>query len=156
MGTGDGQEVGQQLIPEEKRQEPQVEQLGMRRPVVVLLQLHPGVVEVHDLGTPDRVRDHLCQFTDREGLGELVEHAEFPGAGRVADRQLDACQRVTNVEKAPRLAPFAINGQRLAGRRLNDEPVQHRAEHGVVVEPGGQVRMQRGLRRWTGRTPPPD
>ena len=145
--AGDGQEVGQQFVAEQERHQAEVEQLGVRRAVVVLLQLDPRVVEVHDPGSAGGVGDLLRQLTDREGLGELVEHAELAGLRWGADRELDAGQRVADVEETAGLATLAVHRERLAGRCLDHEAVEDRAEDGVVVEAGRQVGVERGLRR---------
>ena len=49
VGARDGQEVGQELVAQQEGHQAEVEQLGVRRPVVVLLELDPGILQVDDL-----------------------------------------------------------------------------------------------------------
>ena len=78
--------------------------------------------------------DPLRQLADRELLGELVEHAVLAGLRRVQQRQLDAAHGVADVEEAAGLPAAAVDGQRVADRRLDAEAVQRGAEDLVVVE----------------------
>src|SRR5262249_45178177 len=66
--------------------------------------------------------------------------------GRVLAGQLDAPDGVPDVDDAAGLAALAVHGQRVADDRLDGEPVQYRAEHRVVVEPGGQPLVPGGFR----------
>jgi hypothetical protein len=81
--------------------EPEVEQLGALRVVVVLLELYPRVRYVLDapLNTqlPRGVYHHLCQLPHAKLFRKLVEHAKLTLLGRVEDRQLDAPHRVAYV-----------------------------------------------------------
>ena len=153
MRACDRQEIAQQLITEEERHEAEVQKLGVRRPVVVLFGLDPGILEVDDLRSAGCVGDLLRQLADGERLGELVEHPELAGLGRVSDGQLDTGERVPDVEEAARLAALAVHGQRLAGCSLDHETVEHGPEHRVVVETRRQIGVQRRLR---GRLPVDD
>ena len=76
----------------------------------------------------------LRQLQHRELLGELVEHAEFAGLGRMQAGDLDAAHRIANIQKAARLAALAVDRERMPDRRLHAEAVQHRAEDFVVIE----------------------
>ena len=96
----DGQHVGQQFVTQQERQQAQVEQLGVRRPVVVLLQLHSRVVEVDDLGAAHGIRHLLRQLVDSEKVSvNWLKTRNSPVLRRVPHGQLDARQRVTDVEK---------------------------------------------------------
>ena len=124
----------------------QVEQLGVGRPVVVLLLLDPGIDGVLDHGLAGELGGHhLGHLEHREGLGELVEDPELTAVGRVFQGQLHAGQGVQDVEHAPGLASGSVHGQRVTGDGLDAEPVEDRSEHPVVVEPGGQVGVEGGL-----------
>src|SRR6188472_1852356 len=127
-----------QLVAEVAGPQPQVEQLRVDRVVVVLLGLHPRVLEVLDLDLEaelgGRAADQLGELPDRELLRELVEDPVLAGVGRVVDRQLDTLEGVPNVEEAAGLAAPAVDGERMAHDGLNAESVQDRAEPLVVVE----------------------
>ena len=124
----------------------------MLRVVVVLLGLDSGIRRRFDRHVQADVRaglsHQISELADRELLCELVEHAELALVGRVQDGQLDAAQRVSDVQVTPRLATFAVDGEGVADHRLHAEPVQRRSEHLVVVEAGGQPFVQHGLRRF--------
>jgi UDP-sulfoquinovose synthase len=147
-GAEPGLEVENQSI-ENPRVEAEVEQRGVTRVVVVLFLLDPRVVDVLDL---DRVAevlggmlDQVGEVDDRELLGELVEDPELAALGGVLDRQLDAVDRVADVEEAARLAAAPVDGERVADHRLQAEAVEHRAEDLVVVEAGDQALVGGGL-----------
>ena len=57
-----------------------------------------------------------------------------PRRRRVQAGNLDAANRVANIEKAARLPALAIHRERMADGRLHAEAVQHRAENFVVIE----------------------
>ena len=68
-------------------------------------------------------------------LGGLVEDLDpFSVSRRVFHRQLDALDRVLDVDEGPGLAAGAVHGQGMAHRRLHHEPVEHGAVVAVVVE----------------------
>ena len=92
-----------------------------------------------------RALDELGELGDRELLGELVEDAELAEVGRVGDRELDALERVADVEEAAGLAALAVDGQRVADHGLDAEAVEDGAEVLVVVEPGDQPLVGGGL-----------
>ena len=68
----------------------------------------------------------------------------LPGRG-IQTGNLDAANSVADVEKAARLAAFAIDRQRMAERRLDAEAVEYGAENFVVVEAIDQRFIQRDL-----------
>ena len=68
-----------------------------------------------------------------------------PGSARVRDGELDALERVADVEEAAGLAALAVDGQRVADDGLDAEAVEHRAEHLVVVEAGEEALVPLGL-----------
>ena len=68
-----------------------------------------------------------------------------PGSAGLLGRQLDALQRVADVEEAAGLAALAVDGQRVADHRLHAEAVEHGAEGLVVVEAGDQALVAGGL-----------
>jgi len=61
----------------------------------------------------------LCKLDHREGLCELVEDSVLAGFWRIDAGQLDAGERVSNVQHAARLATLSVDGERIADRRLN-------------------------------------
>src|SRR5579875_2750127 len=134
-------------VREQVRLQAQVEQALVHHVVVVLGQLDPRVVDVldrHVLGA--RRLDRLGDLLDRHPLRDLVEHAELTAVGRVLARELDAAHGVPDVDHAAGLAARAVHGERVPDDRLDDEAVQHRAEHRVVVEPGRQPLVPGRLR----------
>src|SRR6266849_9277524 len=69
-----------------------------------------------------------------ELLGELVVNAALsPGCGIVAGN-LDAPDRVPDVQETARLAALTVNRERLADGRLHAETIEHRAKDVVVIE----------------------
>src|SRR5665213_2739766 len=132
-----GQEMGHQA---------QVEQLGVRGTVVVLLLLHPRRRRVLDGGASGvLVDDHLGHLLDREGLRELIEDPELPAVGGVLTSQPHAGQRVEDVEHPAGLTARAVHRQRVASDGLHAESVEYGAEDAVVVEAGGEIRVEAGL-----------
>ena len=134
---------------EQRRLEPERAQVRVDAVVVVRLAFGARVRDVGDLAGHAALardaRDAFGQLFDREHLGELVEDAVLAFTRRVLERDLDAAHRVANVEERARLAAAAVDGQRMAERRLHAEAVQHRAEDVVVVVAVGQRRRERGL-----------
>ena len=78
-------------------------------------------------------------------LGELVEDPVLALLGGVHERQLHTGLGVADVQHAPGLAPLAVDGEGVADHGLDTEAVQHRPEHGVVVETREQVVVHGGL-----------
>ena len=56
-------------------------------------------------------------------LGELIEHAEFARRSRVRAGDLNAANRVANVEEAPSLATLSIYRERMSHRSLRAETI---------------------------------
>ena len=130
------------------RLQAEADQAGVLHVVVVLGLLDPRVLQVLDLDRAgEALGDLVRDLADRVALGHLVEDTELTGVGRVLHREPDALDRVPDVEQPPGLPAGAVHRQRLAEHGLDDEPVEHGAEHGVVVEPRRQPRVLHGLRR---------
>ncbi len=130
------------------RLKPEVDKRRVLHLPVVLGRLHPGIVQVLDRDRPRVSRSHHRRdLADRHRLGHLVEHPVLARGGRVLDRQPDARDRVADVDQPAHLPARPVHGQRVPDHRLDHEPVQHRPEHGVVVEPGGETVIQQGLGR---------
>jgi error-prone DNA polymerase len=143
---GDLEERLDERVGQQVRLKAKVDQLGVSHPVVMLGCLHPGVLQVLDrhlagVGAGDRLGD----LGDGQGLGHLVEHAELAAVRRVLAGELNTPDRVPDVDQATGLAARAVHGERVADHRLDHEPVQHRAEHRVVIEPGRQPVVPAGL-----------
>ena len=68
-----------------------------------------------------------------------------PRLGRVGERELDAADRVLDVDEGAGLAAGAVHGQRVADRGLDQEAVEHRAVVAVVVEAVDQLDVAAGL-----------
>src|SRR5664280_1487241 len=81
--------------------------------------------------------------TEKDSVNWL--NPELTPVGGVRTGQLDAGQRVEDVEHAPGLAAGTVDGERVAGDGLDTEAVEDGAEDAVVVEPGGQVGVEAGL-----------
>src|ERR671914_2930272 len=144
-----GEHRAYELLAEIVRLEPQLAQLGVRRVVVVLLLLDARVVEVLDLDLVAelgaRPLRELGELEHGELLRELVEHAELAALRRVAHGQLDALERVADVEEAARLPALAVDGERVPDHGLHAEAVERGAEDLVVVEARAQALVERGL-----------
>ena len=76
------------------------------------------------------------EYTPR--LSEQLIHRVLAGAGNRlvgrAQRQLDAAHRILDMNEGARLATGAVDGERVADRGLDQEPVQHRAVITVVIK----------------------
>ena len=98
------------------RLETQRRQLGVRRVVAVLFHF---LARVRQMLTstrspiPPPTPATVGQFVDRERLGELVEDAQLARAAGIGDGELDAMQRVADVEVAAGLAALAVHRQRM-------------------------------------------
>src|ERR1019366_4461339 len=79
------------------------------------------------------------QIEHAELLGELVEDPVLALCRRALDGDLDAPQRVANIQEAAGLATLAINGKRASQRGLHAIPVQDGAPDAVVIETRGQT-----------------
>ena len=92
--------------------------LGMLGVVVMAFGLNSRIGQMLDLHLQAKflaaLLHHLRQLQHIELLRELVEHPEFTALGRVQAGDLDAANRVANVEEAARLATFAVYRQRIA------------------------------------------
>jgi hypothetical protein len=133
----------------QRRLQPEVEQLGVGGVVVVLLGLGPRVLDLADLDLEAELLAGLLhldrELTDREGLGELVVDPHLAGVSGVQQRQLDTGEGVADVEEPTRLAPGAVDRQRVSDDRLQAEPVERGPELLVVVEPREQSVVEQRL-----------
>src|SRR5699024_3332439 len=138
-------DLGEVLVGQQVGLEPQVQQVGVDRVVVVVVLLHARVLGGGELDLVAQVaRDllHLLgELLDGELLGDLVVDAELAGVGGVLAGDLDAAHGVLDVQVAAGLGAVAVDGEIVADRRLDDEAVQGSAEHGVVVEAVDQARV---------------
>ena len=86
----------------------EIDQLRMLGVVVMLLGLDARGVDVLDLDghaeVPRGLLHHVGQLQHRKLLRELVEDAAFPAAGRAQTRELDAADRVANIQESAGLA----------------------------------------------------
>jgi len=145
IAPGDVPALFQQALGQRRRLQAEGEELVVADRELVLLRLLPRVGQVCDVD-PGSVGDQLGQLAHPVHLGDLVQHLR-PGAGlrRVADRDLDAPDRVADVDERAGLPAGAVHGQRVPDRGLHQEPVQHRAVVAVVVEPVDQPLVPAGL-----------
>src|SRR2546430_14461899 len=120
----------------------------MLRVVVVLFRLDARVGDVVDLdrdahlfgGSFHKARE----IHDGELLGELVVDAAFASRSWIVAGDLDAANRVANVQEAAGLSAFAVNSERLADGRLYTEAGQHRAENRSEERRVGEEWRSRG------------
>ena len=106
VALGHGQDRPDDHRVQEVGHEPQVEQLGVGGPVVVLLLLDPGVGQVLDgHGSRVLVDDHLGHLGHRERLGELVEDPELARARPGWSRANSTQARVSRMLSMPRVWP---------------------------------------------------
>ena len=138
-----------QLLVQQPRLKPEVEQLGVLGVVVVLFHFLARVRPVLDGDVPAEVLAGLLhplgQLEHAELLGELVVDAQLAGVGRVGGGQRDALDRVADVEVAACLAALAVDRQRIADDGLDAEPVEGGPEDLVVVEAGRKPGVERRL-----------
>src|SRR5450755_926936 len=130
VDEGAGQQVGLQA---------EFDELGVGDVVVVVGEFDAGVGQVVDADVfGGGGLDGRGDLLDAHPFGDLVEDPELAPVGGVFAGELDAADGVADVDHAAGLAAGAVDGQRVAGDGLDDEPVQHGAEHRIVVEPGGE------------------
>src|SRR5215469_1162415 len=112
----------------------------MRRIVVMLLELHAGILQRLDDRRNPQLRglldNQLGKLSDRERFSKLVEDPIFTGLRRIQYRQLDTPESVANVKKTALLTAATVYAQRDPGYRLYAKPIESRAEHLVVMETG--------------------
>src|SRR5260370_4354187 len=118
--------------------------------VIVLLGFHARIGNVIDLdGHAKFFRrgfHHARQLQDRELLGELVVYSAFALGSGIVTRDLDAPDRVPNIQEAARLTALAIDRERLADGGLHAEPIEDRAEHIVIIEAIDECFIERRFR----------
>lgn len=119
--------------------------------VIVLFGLGPGIFEVlyfHLVAQfPSNALDPARQLPYGKGLGDLVEDAKLPGLRGMEGCQIDALHGVHEVDVAPGLPPFPVDGQRITCHRLDHEAVDHRTEDLVVIEVGQKPLLEPGFLR---------
>ena len=76
----------------------------------------------------------LCKFVDGKPFRELVEDAQIALINGILHRQIDALERVFQVQVAAGLTTFAVNRQRHTGHGLHEKPVQDGPEDIVVMK----------------------
>ena len=77
------------------------------------------------------------------GLGHLIENADPPAVvSRAGDRQFDAADRISYVDKGARLSAGSVHCERIADRRLNQETVENRAVVAAIVEAVEEFRRE--------------
>ena len=105
VGAGDGQEVGQQLLTEQKRQQSQVEQLGVGRPVVVLLELDARILQVDDLRPPAASETFCASSPTEKDSVNWLNTRNSPALAGV--RMANSTQAsVSRMSRNPRCPPF--------------------------------------------------
>ena len=113
---------------------------------VVLCRFLAGVRQVGDLNA-GQLRDELREFTDSVGLGDLVEDLDLLAACRwVAEGDLNAADRVFDVDERTGLSTGPVHRQRVTNGGLHEESVEHRAVVTVVVEAVDEPLIEGGLR----------
>ncbi len=121
---------------------------GVPGVVVVLLHLDPRVGGVLDGHGPAEVLAGLpcTRSASSRTLNcsvNWLKTRSSPGSAGVSRREGDAGDGVADVEVAARLAALPVDGQRVADRGLDAEPVERGPEDLVVVEARGETRVER-------------
>src|SRR5208282_5942564 len=80
---------------------------------------------------------------NRKLFRELVEDAALALRRRIQTGDLDASNRITNIEKTAGLAALAVHGERVPDGCLNAETIEHGAKDFVVIEAVDQRLVQR-------------
>ena len=131
--------------------EPQAQEAGIDRVVVVGLFLHAWVGQMVDRHIEAQFRSGALHDTGEiehtKLLGKLVEDAELTAVGRVEHGQLDAGQGIADIEETAGLTTLTIDGQGHADHCLNQKAVEHRTEDAVIVEAGTQALIEAYLVR---------
>ena len=139
------------FVGKQMRLKAKCRQRGMIRIVIMLFQLDTRILDVFDRAVETVIGSDplyaVCKIQDRELLGELIENPKLAGFGWIEHGQLDATERIANIQKAAGLSALPVDGQRHAMHRLDDEAVQHGAEYRIIVKAGRKLRMQYGLVR---------
>src|SRR5713101_4169539 len=140
-----------QFIAQEMWLETEVEQFSVHRVEIMLFHFDAWVGDMVDFGRQAEfaglASDQLSQLQDGEGFGELIEHTIFSGLGRIEDGQFHAAHGVANVQEAPALPSFSVDGERDSGGGLHAEAVDGGPENVVIVEAGRQPFVEAGLVR---------
>ena len=123
----------------------------MRWIVVVLLLLPSWVGDWTDRHVKP---EYAARFSNARGelidckrLCELVHNAQLTRGRRCRGSKLDALERIFEVEIASCLASAAIDGQRHAGDRLDQETVYNGTKYIIVMEVRQQSLVEAGLHR---------
>src|SRR5215213_9452201 len=137
----DVQERVKQAVAQEVRFEAEVEEARVLGVVVVVILLDARVLDVLHPGLDAElvrgVHHQLGELPDRELLRELVEDPHLAALGGVFHCELDAADRVADVEVAPRLGTVAVDCERVAYGRLHTEAVEDRSEDDALVQVRG-------------------
>ena len=76
-------------------------------------------------------------------LCHLIEDTDPPAVvSRTADGQFDAADRISYVDKGPRLPTGSVHCQWITDRRLNQKAVENRTVVAAVVEPVDEFRRE--------------
>src|SRR5579864_5717651 len=90
-------------VRKEMRFKAERQQLGVRRVVVVFLQFNARVLQSSDNRRDPQLSslsdNKFCKLSNAKRLGELIEYSVFTRLRRIQNRQLDATERVSNVQE---------------------------------------------------------
>ena len=128
----------EERIAEKVRLEAEIQECCMFDVVIVFLELGSRVGHRLDLHIEAEfgagLRDEFRELIDAPHLGNLVEDTHASLLRRIIDGELNAAHGVTDVEVAPRLSSFPVDGERVSDGGLHAEAVQCRAKDAIVVE----------------------
>ena len=146
IAAGDVDDLGKQAGLERDRLEPERQELVVVDDQVVLRRLLARVGQIGDRGRRSSSATSSARSRTRcVSVIWLKILTRSPRLRRVRERELDAAHRVLDVDEGAGLAAGAVNGQRIADRRLDQEAVQHRAVVAVIVEAVDQLDVTPGL-----------
>src|ERR1700722_76166 len=129
----------------------QINQFGMLRVVIVFFRFDSGIGKVGYFHVQTDFRsgflNDLRKFQNRKSLRKLVVTPALPGRSGIQTRELQATDRIADVQEAALLAALAVPRQRMTNYRLDAEAVQHRAENLVVIKTVDQGFIKRDFVR---------
>jgi len=146
------QHATQEHVGEQMRKQAEVDQLLVSRIVIMLLRFNARILQMvnfhHKVGPFAARFDQLGQLQNVENFRKLVENSVFTRPGIIENRQLYAAKRVSDIKKASQLTATAVDRERNSGDGLDAEPIEHCPEQFVVMEAGGEARIERRLVRF--------
>src|SRR3989344_1764915 len=117
----------------------------MFRVIVMLFLFGPRIRDVINIHRqPDRFRrcfDQVGDLIQRELFSKLIENTELSSFCRIKGSELDASQRIADIQITTSLAALAVYSKRKPAAGLHNETVDYRSKNIVVMKARVQLRM---------------